>query len=164
MAGLESQTARDARRPSISSQSIIELEEYVNPDSISFDEVSSEEDEQTRARVRRPGQKPELIGVPFTSVGTTENDNAPIYFKPFGDQRKPRYDDVEAGLSTSTAPVPPAVTPAIPSPVPERNLHIYEILHNWTKGSQDELLIPTISVLKRPAAEAHQIRGHVGWL
>lgn len=127
----------------------------------SYDDHSSDEDAPTQARAgpaARSALDPQL-----SSFRTNElaDSSIPIFFRHFGNQRAPRYADIEAG--SSIAPPTPSEAPLSKRHGPE----IFEIMHNWTQEMEDESLIPKINVVKRPAQETNQIpslRDHVGWL
>jgi hypothetical protein len=128
----------------------------------SYGDHSSDEDAPTQARVLPAA--PSALGPQLSSVRTTElaDSSIPIFSRHFGDQRAPRYRDIEAGSS---------IAPPTPSEAPFTKCHgpeIYEIMHNWTQEKEkDESLIAKINVVKRPAEETNQIRSvrdHIGWL
>jgi hypothetical protein len=143
----------------------------VNDGHITYDEHSSEEEAPTQRRVySNPEGEPHAIGPQLSSAGTTELEDsfAPIYLIPFGDQRRPRYVDIEAGTPTIASPPQPVGSPG--SNTLGRagdEPRTFEIMHNWTQGPRDDEFIANINVVERAAADADQIssvRGHIGWL
>jgi hypothetical protein len=153
-------------------EEILENPDIVNDGYTTYvPEYSSEEEAPTQKRVqRRPEGTPHAIGPPLMPAGTTEleDSSAPIYLKVFGDQRKPRYADIEAGTPASGPEQLPAVSSGsnVPGGTSER-LCTFEIMHNWTQDLRDEEFVAIINVVKRPDKEADRmgsVRGHIGWL
>jgi hypothetical protein len=136
-----------------------------------FDPQSSEDEGKTRRPA--PSSKGRVSDtLPIASVSTTARESPddeeaasvwPIFVKIFGDPRKPRYRDIEAGPAISTSS-------ALRKDKPN-NVQMYEIMHNWTLEERDDELIAQVNVVDHPegsrsadTSREDRIEGHVIWL